>query len=207
AQAERRNQELLEKQARIGSELVEAKSQAESEEARRRAAEMQAEVLRNEATRSPGDGIEDIDGSTVDLEDLRDRVGPGARVVKNANGGATIVLASDITFRAGRADLNRNAESTLGRVVRALQETPGIARVRIEGHTDSDPIKKSGWSSNEELSLERAKRVRMYLVSKGLIEDNLSVAGHGSSRPIAPNNDANGKAKNRRVEIVVETDK
>ncbi len=205
AQAARNNQSLMEKNAELGSDLVEARSKAEEEEARRLAAETRAQLEReriaaSRAAETIGDDSES--GGSIDIEDLD--FGPDAKVIRDGDGGARIVLASDITFRPGRADLNRSAESTLGKIVRTLKTNEDIGRVRIEGHTDSDPIRKSGWTSNEELSLERAKRVRIYLVSQGIEEDLMSVAGHGAARPIAQNDSATGKAKNRRVEIVLE---
>ncbi len=120
------------------------------------------------------------------------------------DGGATITLASDITFQAGRSDLNRSAQTSLQRVAAALKrERTNIHEVRIEGHTDSDPIRRSGWKNNEELSLARAGSVRKFLVAQGIEEDLLAVEGYGPTKPVASNSSNEGKAKNRRVEIVL----
>ena len=70
-------------------------------------------------------------------------------------------------------------------------------------HTDSDPIKKSKWKDNWELSAQRALSVLRYLVQRGTPEDRIRATGRGASQPIASNTTASGKAKNRRVEIVV----
>ncbi|MHC4931437.1 MAG: OmpA/MotB family protein, partial [Planctomycetota bacterium] len=85
----------------------------------------------------------------------------------------------------------------------ALKQTEGIRAVRVEGHTDSDPIRKSGWKSNEALSLARAEMVRKYLVDRGIEKSLLQVKGFGASEPVVPNKTDEGKARNRRVEIVV----
>lgn len=198
ADAQRRNMTLRSQNADVSAKLMQAESKAESEEARRKAAELELELLKENSAEAPAP-----EHTTVDIGGLRSRLGPNAEIHENADGGATIILASDITFRPGRADLNRSAEATLSRVVRALKETDGVRSVRIEGHTDSDPIRKSGWSDNKELSLARAKRVRMYLVANGINEEVLEVEGRGASVPVESNATKAGKAKNRRVEIIL----
>ncbi len=199
ADLERRNTGMRGEIAENRSHLMDAQSKAEAEEARRLAAEREAELWRN---RQPPTSTPEPT-ATVDTEGLRRRMPKGVDVVDRADGGTSIILASDITFRPGQADLNRSAEKTLGRVLRALQETEGITTLRVEGHTDSDPIRKSGWRSNEELSLARAKSVQRYLLKHGMTKSTLSVQGYGAGRPVESNTTAAGKAKNRRVEIVV----
>ncbi|MHC4549510.1 MAG: OmpA/MotB family protein [Planctomycetota bacterium] len=202
ADAERRNRELKHAQAELRAERIKAEGTAESARARADALETQLEMMR---AREPQDG--EAGPETVEMIDvtaLRQAFeGTGADITDRDDGGATIVLPSDITFRAGRADLNRRAQETLRRVARALKEVHGFDRLRIEGHTDSDPIKKSGWKDNRELSLARASKVRMFLVAQGLDEGLMTVEGHGSDQPIAANTTAAGKARNRRVEIVL----
>ncbi len=77
--------------------------------------------------------------------------------------------------------------------------------VDIVGHTDSDPIKKSGWKDNWQLSSERALAVLRYLNSKGMRADQIRAVAAGSAKPIASNSSSDGKSRNRRVEIVVRT--
>src|SRR4030043_209544 len=77
--------------------------------------------------------------------------------------------------------------------------------IDVVGHTDTDPIRKTKdkWEDNWELSAERALTVTRYLIQRGLPEDKIRAVGCGESRPLASNANATGKAKNRRVEIVV----
>jgi chemotaxis protein MotB len=75
--------------------------------------------------------------------------------------------------------------------------------VGIEGHTDNDPIKKSGWKSNWELSTARALSVLHYLSEQSVNEPRLSAIGYGEYRPVASNDIKDGRQKNRRVEIVI----
>jgi flagellar motor protein MotB len=142
--------------------------------------------------------------SAIDVDSLRKSfAGSGVAVNEREDGGATLVLASDITFHPGHADLNDKAQQTLGRVVRAVQEMKGVGRIRVEGHTDSDPIRKSGFKSNEELSLARASTVQNFLIAQGVDESLLEVVGYGDKHPAASNATNDGKARNRRVEIVL----
>ena len=73
----------------------------------------------------------------------------------------------------------------------------------VVGHTDTEPIKKSSWKDNLELSAQRALSVTRYLMDHGIPDKQVEASGCGSARPVASNSTADGKAKNRRVEIVV----
>ena len=73
----------------------------------------------------------------------------------------------------------------------------------IEGHTDNQPIKRSGWKSNWELSTARALSVLHYLSEKSVAEPRLAATGYGEYKPVATNDAREGRQKNRRVEIVI----
>jgi len=202
ADANRRNQELKNREAELRASLIESQSEAESEIARRRAAEARLALL----MRRPEEPPAATKTPTVNITELRDRLGgSGIRVEKNGQNGAKLTLPADITFRPGKADLTSGAERNLRRVVLALKQTPGIRGLRIDGHTDADPIRKSGWADNRELSLARAEIVRTYLISRGLDETLMQVEGHGAEQPVDSNKTREGKARNRRVEIILVT--
>jgi chemotaxis protein MotB len=119
-------------------------------------------------------------------------------------GDVVISIPSEITFSSGKADLTKKGNEALEAVARVLMSKHRDGRFWIEGHTDSDPIKKSKWESNRDLSVERAMAVLHYLVEDcGVPDDQCVVVGHGQYQPVAGNNDNSGKARNRRVEIVV----
>jgi chemotaxis protein MotB len=115
-----------------------------------------------------------------------------------------ISIPSSITFASGQATLSKEGQKALQNVASTLKkEYPG-AKYGIEGHTDSDPIKKSKFTSNRDLSIARAMAVLTYLVEECKIPDeSCIVAGHGQYDPIGSNKSDSDKAKNRRVEIVV----
>ena len=120
------------------------------------------------------------------------------------DGNMVISIPSSITFASGQATLSKDGQKALKNVASTLKkEYPG-AKYGVEGHTDSDPIKKSKFTSNRELSIARAMAVLTYLVEDcGIPDDQCIVAGHGQYDPVGSNKSDTDKAKNRRVEIVV----
>lgn len=115
-----------------------------------------------------------------------------------ATGGTiTVRVQGDILFASGKVSLKNSAKSTLNQIASVIQsEYPGNT-IRVEGYTDSDPIRKSKWKDNLELSLQRAAAVHRQLQSQGIASDNMYAAGFGAARA------RETKAKSRRVQIVV----
>jgi outer membrane protein OmpA-like peptidoglycan-associated protein len=103
-----------------------------------------------------------------------------------------------VQFASGTADLSAAARESLARFSGVVASYPDL-RFRIEGHTDNT----GSVETNEALSLRRAIAVRDYLISQGLAASSTDVAGLGPSRPIDDNETAEGRARNRRVEIVI----
>jgi len=103
-----------------------------------------------------------------------------------------------VQFATGTSELNGSAREALARFSGVVASYPGL-RFNVEGHTDNT----GSPTANTELSLRRAISVRDYLIGQGVAASTIDVAGLGSSRPEADNTTAQGRAKNRRVEIVV----
>ena len=120
-----------------------------------------------------------------------------------AAGTVTVTLADSILFDSGKATLKSSTSKELDHIYSVLKEKYGGRDIDVVGHTDTDPIKKSKWADNWELSAERALSVARYLMQKGIPEARIKAAGCGPARPVAPNSNGAGKQKNRRVEIVV----
>jgi outer membrane protein OmpA-like peptidoglycan-associated protein len=116
---------------------------------------------------------------------------------QQANGELRATIAGNVLFDSGQATVKASARKELDRIASKLTKNYRGAAIRIEGHTDSDPIKRSKWSSNDALSQARADAVKKYLVSKGVSASRLESIGYGSSQPKGT------KATSRRVEIVV----
>jgi chemotaxis protein MotB len=107
-------------------------------------------------------------------------------------------------YDSGKAKLRSEAYPILDKVARILTENVPEHNIGIEGHTDNEPIKYSGWKSNWELSTGRALSVLHYLVDeKGISPHRVSAIGYGEYRPVASNETKEGRQMNRRVEIVI----
>src|SRR5688572_18746273 len=119
--------------------------------------------------------------------------------VKEEARGMVITLSGSVLFATGKYELLPIARQKIDEVAKALKDQ-GYKSILVEGHTDS--VGKA--SDNETLSLKRAESVRTYLVSQGIPSDKIRATGLGSSRSVADNGTADGRANNRRVEIVVE---
>jgi outer membrane protein OmpA-like peptidoglycan-associated protein len=124
---------------------------------------------------------------------------PNVILMTKAESGNLVVL-KDVNFKRGTAELE--GEETfiaLNEIAEFLLENPDL-KLRIHGHTDSagDP------GLNKQLSLERAKSVRDFLIGKGIEFESLRISGWGGTRPVASNATESGRAKNRRVELEVE---
>ena len=117
------------------------------------------------------------------------------------DGNMVISIPSSITFASGQATLSKEGEGALKKVAGLLKKSYAGAKYSVEGHTDDEPIKKSKFETNRELSYARAMAVLGYLVSDcGIKDDSCVIVAHGQYDPIVAKGD---KAKNRRVEIVV----
>ena len=118
--------------------------------------------------------------------------------VKEESRGIVITLSGAVLFATGEHSLLPIAKDKLREVAQALLEQ-GDSTILVEGHTDS----RGSSEKNHELSLLRAQEVRGYLVSQGIPTNSIQAAGLGEERPLASNETAEGRANNRRVEIVV----
>ena len=119
--------------------------------------------------------------------------------------GAEISIGSDVLFSSGRATLTTAGKQKLSSVASGiLTDHPG-KNIRVYGHTDADPIRKTKklWSDNLDLSSNRAMAVTRYLISRGIKGSLIESIGMGATRPIAGNKSAADKKKNRRVEIMI----
>ena len=119
--------------------------------------------------------------------------------------GDKITIGSDVLFSSGSANLTRAGQRRLRKIASTIKNNYPGRMVRVYGYTDSDPIRRSRkkWSDNLDLSANRAMAVTRYLRKRGIAKENIETIGMGKSNPVANNGSRAGKAKNRRVEIVV----
>jgi OOP family OmpA-OmpF porin len=107
-----------------------------------------------------------------------------------------VLILKGVHFRFNRWKLEKRSFPVLDELADLLEKHPELT-IRIEGHTDSVGAKKY----NRRLSRKRAESVRAYLASKGIFPSRMTAVGHGKDRPLASNATAEGRGRNRRVEI------
>jgi chemotaxis protein MotB len=116
--------------------------------------------------------------------------------------GLVLSLPEAGSFASGRAEPSAEAERVLDAVGRVLAHVPNA--IRVEGHTDDLPMRSAVFASNWELSTARATRVVQWLIEHAAVPPSqLSAAGYAEFRPRVPNDSAENRARNRRVDIVV----
>jgi chemotaxis protein MotB len=129
---------------------------------------------------------------------------PGINV-KYEDLGARISFEDALLFDFGKADINSSGLALLDKMASIIQKKSYL--VRVEGHTDNVPIHTHRFPSNWDLSTARAVSVVKYFVEVGNINPKrLSAVGYGESRPMVANDSPANRARNRRVEIVLETE-
>ncbi len=119
--------------------------------------------------------------------------------IKQEDRGMVITLSGSVLFATGKWALLPSAQSRLEEVAKALKEQEGH-NITIEGHTDS----VGNDAANQTLAQKRADSVREFLVSRGVSADRARAVGVGEARPVADNASPDGRANNRRVEIIIE---
>jgi len=130
-------------------------------------------------------------------------------IEKMQGGGFKFVVQGEVLFSSGSADLTAEGKTALGKIASALKGRN--ERVKVEGHTDNVPIARPETKAkfpygNLDLSLQRALTAADYLLKEGLDARRVSCAGYGEHQPRAENGSAEGKRKNRRVEILVQAE-
>jgi outer membrane protein OmpA-like peptidoglycan-associated protein len=122
--------------------------------------------------------------------------------VKQEPRGVVITLSGAVIFASNKSDLLPTAKAKLNQVAEALKKSDPSARFEVDGYTDS----RGPLQLNQDLSQRRAEAVRTYLVSQGVPDERITAQGLGPSNPVADNNTAEGRANNRRVEIIVKSE-
>ena len=177
--------------------------------------------VQNQGTRSPESGqtgddrkkeiLEKIQGLVRETEQeavkiataLSKEVKEGIIEVETSGRKITVRIKEHGTFLSGSADLTPNFKPVLKIIRQALEDTEG--NFVVEGHTDNDPIATSHFRSNWALSSARAVTVAHALFDEGrLTEGRFVVSGHADTRPLVANDTLADKARNRRVEVLID---
>ncbi|MDR3706962.1 MAG: OmpA family protein [Capsulimonadaceae bacterium] len=160
---------------------------------------------RSSTASAKGSGSDQTDKALATLRRLLESgdLANHVSVRREERGVVVTVIADKYTFDSGSADLKAGLKPVLDRIATVIQSEPNS--IRIEGHTDDLPISNAHFASNWQLSAMRAANVLCYFVSAdALSPDRVSCVGYADRRPIAANTSQESRAKNRRVEIVIQ---
>ena len=185
------NSGLTERLRQMGFESADAKRM--NEELMKRVDELNAEKRRAQQRQATFRNMIEKCKKMVDSGKLR------VRIVRNR---MVVELAENILFDSGKAGLKRGGEEALTEVAGVLASIPN-REFQVTGHTDNVPIKSRRFPSNWELSTARAVTVTRYLANSGVPAARLSAAGFADTQPVASNDSDDGRAQNRRIEIVL----
>jgi chemotaxis protein MotB len=151
----------------------------------------------------------DFQSRISELQAQIDGLGRPLRDVErfDVDGGYVLMLQDKILFSSGSADLSSEGQTTVRDLAREIQAQPH-GRLWVRGHTDSDRVVKPETIArfprgNLQLSTARAIEVAALLIQNGVTEKDVAIAGFGPNEPVAPNDSADNKRTNRRVEIFV----
>lgn len=141
------------------------------------------------------DPVSDV--TIVEIKAMEQKLEANAASMLDALQSSGRVAVYGITFDTGKATIRPESEKVLAEVQKLLTQNPNL-KLRIEGHTDN----VGSSAANRKLSEDRANAVRAWLTQKGVRAANLSAGGFGDAQPVADNGSEDGRAKNRRVELV-----
>lgn len=139
------------------------------------------------------------------VEQMKGEIAKGEITISELKGKLTVNMVDAILFDSGKAEIKPEGLVVLGKVIEILRTVDDKA-IRIEGHTDAVPISGTlaqRYPTNWELSAARAINVARYLQKQAIDPTLLSAAGFGEFKPVADNDSVEGRAKNRRIEIVL----
>ena len=198
-EAERQNLE----EAKTRLQALALEGEATEEELEQAAANLEATRAELEELRRQRDAAQERMQAYTQLRDkLEALVDTGRLQVRFRDGQMILELPSAVLFPSGRANLSREGQSSLQEILDVLIEFKD-RQFMVAGHTDNVPIRGGRFSDNWDLSTSRATSVVTYMVNAGFSPTNLVAAGFGEHAPIASNDTAEGRAENRRIEIIL----
>ena len=139
------------------------------------------------------------------IEKMKSEIAEGQVTITELKGRLTVNMVDAILFDSGKADIKPEGRRILQKVADVIGQVEDKA-IRVEGHTDKvkiSPALSRAFPSNWELSAARATNVARYLQRLGVDPSLLSAAAYGEFRPVSENETSEGRAKNRRIEIVL----
>ncbi len=139
------------------------------------------------------------------LNKFKALIDAGKLKVRIVEGRMVVVLATDVLFSSGSANLSKDGKVAVAEVAGLLSSIPK-RKFQVEGHTDNVPIATAQYPSNWELASARALNVVKTMIDAGMPADRISAASFGDSKPAVANDSNEGRAANRRIEITIVPD-
>ena len=139
------------------------------------------------------------------LEKMKSEISKGQITISELKGKLTVNMVDSILFDSGKAEVKKGGLEILGKVISILKDVKDKS-IRIEGHTDNVQISRAlaqRYPTNWELSAARAINVARYLQDEGIDPGQLSAVAYGEWKPVGENDTPEGRAKNRRIEIIL----
>lgn len=209
AEKERLTAEGKELRERLKAKSEEMTSTVQAMQNRTAELEGDAQMLRESIDllkKTKEEAIQTVSSTYEDLlKEMKGEIEQGQITISELQGKLTVGVVDKILFDSGQAEVKQQGLEILKRVVEILK-TVTDKTIRIEGHTDNVPIAGAlakRYPTNWELSAARAINVTRYLAKEGLDQALLSAAAYGEYRPIADNETPEGRAKNRRIAIIL----
>jgi chemotaxis protein MotB len=180
-------------------------------ELRRKVADLDAENAKLKAenaglVKAREEQVQKVSSTYEDMiEKMKSEISKGQITISELKGKLTVNMVDSILFDSGRAEVKKGGLEILGKVVSILKDVKDKS-IRIEGHTDNVQISRAlaqRYPTNWELSAARSINVARFLQDQGIDPANLSAVAYGEWKPVATNDTAEGKAKNRRIEIIL----
>jgi chemotaxis protein MotB len=184
AALKRKGEMSAEEKAQLAQQLAQVKKQMAELKKRQQQAEARAQQFRNL------------------LKQFEAMIKAGKVKVTIRDGRLVVQLPEKILFPSGRARLKKDGEKAIAAVTQILKQVPN-RKFQVTGHTDNVPIRSRRFKSNWELSTARAVNVVKSMQKEGLNPKRLSAAGYSQYSPVAKNDTPEGRAQNRRIEIVL----
>jgi len=181
---------LTDRNEKLNLELEQKNSALESEREARVRLEQENADLKERLAGAPTETV--VSETIVMPSDL-----PAGVTCRVEGNDLIIDVPGDVLFDSGKATLKSNAKATLDSIASSIRKQYAGSNLRVQGFTDTDPIKKSQWSDNWELAFARARSVGKYLEGKGFTDDSFAYVSYGDTKPRST------KAQSRRVEIAV----
>ncbi|MCA9268755.1 MAG: OmpA family protein [Planctomycetales bacterium] len=201
ARSEQHAQVLAQDLAMVRGQLAETSQRLAAAESARTLATERLAALEASATQRGGAIITANSSLRQDLQTLNI---PGLDV-RHEQGAVHVEIPSDRLFQPGTANLHQAAYPLLDQVATAIKSRYAAEPIAIEGHTDSDPV-VGAWGNNQQLSAAQANAVFQILTVRHQMQPGrFQLFGRGAAQPVVSNGTPQGKARNRRVELVVQT--